>query len=146
MNDQFDYIPQGDGPSYQNQGFGMPPQQPEQNGKGYAIASLCLGIASVFFTCLCCCLYYVAIVTGILAIVMAFISKNKNGGKMSGPAIAGLILGILGILFFLIMLIFEAFVFTEEFIAEVFEEAYGMPYEEFMESYMDMEGMDIPIK
>ncbi len=144
MNNQFDYIPQGDGPSYQNQGFGMPPQQPEQNGKKYAIASLCLGIATVFFTCLCCCLYYVAIVTGILAIVMAFVSKSKNGGKMSGMAIAGLILGILGILFFLIMVLCEAFVFTEEFIAEVFEEAYGMPYEDFMESYM--EGMDVPIE
>ena len=144
MNDQFDYIPQNDQPPYQNQGFGFAPQQPEANGKGYAIASLCLGIASVFFTCICCCLYYVAIVTGILAIIMACISKSKNGGKMSGMAIAGLILGILGIILFLVMVVFEAFVFTEEFIAESFEEFYGMPYEDFMESYMeDMEAVPI---
>lgn len=135
MNNQFDYVPQNDQPPFQNGGFGGMPPQPEGHAKGYAIASLCLGIASVFFCCICCCLYYVAIITGILAIVMALLAKRDNGCKMPGMALAGLILGIIGIIIFLVMIVFEVFILTDEMIASTVEEIYGMPYEDFMKEY-----------
>ena len=119
--------------------FGMAPQR-SGGGKGYATASLILGILGIFFACCCCFLYYAAIVFGILSIVMACLAKSKNGGKMPGKAIAGLILGIIAIIFFICIIslsvLFSSGVFNEA-LDEIFYEQYGMSMEEFMESYMN---------
>ena len=133
MNGQFDYSQPNGQPPF-TQSFDMMPPNQAKNGKGFAIASLCLGIASVVFCCCCCCLYYVAIITSILAIVFACLSKSANGGKLSGMAIAGLILGIIGILLFLFCLFMEVSGIFEEIMIEAIEDTYGMPYEDFLES------------
>lgn len=132
MNNQFDYSqPNGQPPFMQS--FDMMPQN-RAGGKGFAIASLCLGIASVVFCCCCCCLYYVAIITSILAIVFACLARSANNGKMPGMAIAGLILGIIGILLFCFFLFMEVSGILEEIMIETIEDTYGMPYEDFLES------------
>lgn len=140
MNEQFDYTAQSD-PSFVNDVFGTnPPPQKQGHAKGYAITSLILGIASVFCTCVCCCLYYIAILLSVLSIVMAVLAKRDNGGKMPGMAIAGLILAILGLLMFLVMIAFEIFLNTipeeqlHQYLREYFE-SLGMDYDEFLASY-----------
>ena len=60
--------------------------QNTDNGKGFAIASLVLGIVSIF--CF-------AIITGTLAIV--FSSKAKAKGYPGGMATAGFVCGIIGL-------------------------------------------------
>ncbi len=68
---------------------------PRQVGSGLAIASLVLGIISLFF-----CIWYVAIPCGILAIIFGVIAMGKAktgeaGG--AGMARAGLIMGCIGL-------------------------------------------------
>ena len=65
-------------------------------GKSMAIASLVLGIVSI-------CSMGMFVVPEILGIVFAFLSKKQ--GKMSGKAKAGLICSIIGIIIFVILLI-----------------------------------------
>lgn len=83
-----------------------PAQKKPQNS--YAIASLVLGIVSVV-TCCCCCVETLGLiltgVSALLAIVFAFLSKKNNDGKMDVKAVAGLILGIVGIVMLLILLV-----------------------------------------
>lgn len=80
--------------------------KPSGHARGYSIASLSLGIAAIVVCCCCCCLFFLGGICGILAIVFACLAKRDNGGKMSGMAVAGLILGILGIILFVVMMIF----------------------------------------
>lgn len=80
--------------------FTNAPAQPYYNaqtvpGKGLAIASLVLGIISLFLF---------PIVTGTLGIILGVVAKNK--GCSSGLATGGIVCGIIGVAFWLIMLIF----------------------------------------
>lgn len=77
-------------PYYQNP---QDPYQP-QGPNGLAIASLVLGIISI--PTICC--YGLGILLGIIGIVLGIVSR-KSGTKMSGMAIAGIILSAIGILF-----------------------------------------------
>ncbi len=114
--------------------------QPDNRAKNYAKVSLILGIIAVFFSCLCCCFYYLALPLGAVAIVMAILSKKKNGGKLSGMALAGLILGIVGLILFLMMVCFEVYLvsaFSSMTEAEwlAFLEEYGFSAEDFGELF-----------
>lgn len=90
MNNDYNY-------NYDSSNGGMPPVDltPNQNnGSGYAVASLILGISSIglgFFGCCC-----INLIPAILSIIFAIVSKKK-GGKMSGMATAGIILSIIAI-------------------------------------------------
>ena len=143
MNQNFDYTPQNDQSSFGQYNF-QPTPPPAGHAKGYAIASLCLGIGAVFCTCCCFCLYYIAIVLSIISIVMAFLSRRDNGGRMSGMAVAGLILAIIGILCFLCCLVVELSIFSlpeselYEIINQAFEENYGMSFEEYLNEIENM--------
>ena len=143
MNQNFDYTPQNDQSSFGQYGSEQSPT-PKGHAKGQAAASLCLGIAAVFFTCCCFCLYYLAIVLSIISIVMAFLSRRDNGGRMSGMAIAGLILAIIGILCFLCCLVVELSIFSlseselYEMIDQSFRENYGVSFEEYLEQMQNM--------
>ena len=53
---------------------------------------------------------------------------------MSGMAIAGLILGIIGIILFLLIVVLSISGIFEEIMMETIEETYGMPYEDVLES------------
>lgn len=59
--------------------------------KGFNITSLILGIISV----LCFCAWYIAVPTGIIAIIFS-IAGRKDDGR--GMGIAGMVLGIIGLI------------------------------------------------
>ena len=102
--------------------FSPPPQN---NAKGYAIASLSLGIASVCVGFLCCCFavfIVLAGICGVLAIVFAIVAKHEADGKMPNMALAGLVLGIIGIVLCILLLLF-AFV-IQVYNMELIEELY----------------------
>lgn len=85
------------------------PQSPAQDpARGYSIAALALGIASLF----CCCCYYIAGVLAILGIVLAFIARKKNGGRLPTLALIGLVLAIIGLVLFLCFVAFEIYLAT----------------------------------
>ena len=112
MNQDFDYIPQNMQSSFEQYSPQPTPPPKQGNAKGYAIASLCLGLGAIFCTCILCCFYYLAIFLSIISIVMAFLSRRDNGGRFSGMAVAGLILGICGLLFFLFCLAVDITIIT----------------------------------
>ena len=63
------------------EGSPMPPkpEKPEKNRDGYATASLVLGIVALVLSCpCCCCLYPVAGICAILAIVFSAISLKRT--------------------------------------------------------------------
>ena len=65
--------------------------------KGLAIASMVCGIASV----ICC---YGGTLVGLVAVILGAVSlAKKNGGK--GMAIAGIITGVVGLLFWLVFIV-----------------------------------------
>ncbi|MBQ8431896.1 MAG: DUF4190 domain-containing protein [Clostridia bacterium] len=144
----FDYQPQGDfSNDYANSFSELSPKAPG-HAKGYAIASLVLGIVGVVFACFCCCLYYLAAVLAVISIVMAFLARRDNNKKMPGMAIAGLILAIVAILGCLIMLTMEIYIgsMSEAELNALFESIFGMSIDEFMAEYeaaysMEMESM-----
>ncbi len=85
----------------QNSAQDLGTQQPEggymevkSNKRGFAVASLILGIVSV----VCCCISYAGLAMAILAIIFAVVSKRKMG-YFDSLAVAGLILGIVGTVF-----------------------------------------------
>ncbi len=134
----YNYNPQND--PFTQDGFAPMPKQPAGHAKGYATAALILGIASVFCTCCCCCLYMIAPVLSIIAIVMACLSRRDNGKKMSGMALAGLILAIIGFIVFLFLFSLEMVFLSmseaelQAIFDEYLQETLGMSYEEYMQS------------
>lgn len=67
-------------------------QQEPEKPAGISIAALVLGICSIVF----CCMWYVSLITGVVAIVLGVKAKKDNAGKQ-GMAKAGMICGIVGI-------------------------------------------------
>ena len=138
MQDEFAYFPQNDTAGINPSA----PLQSETNGhaKGYALASLWLGIASLFCTCCCCCLYPLAPIVSIISIVMACLSRRDNNKIMKGAAIGGLIMAILGLVLFFLICIYEIYMLTmaenqmRDLIREVLENNTGMTFEEFIEA------------
>ncbi|MCR5700755.1 MAG: DUF4190 domain-containing protein [Lachnospiraceae bacterium] len=66
---------------------------PEEFSKGFAIASLVMGILSL----LSCCCTFLSIIFGILGIIFSCVQKKDAEGNKPGMAIVGLILSILGL-------------------------------------------------
>lgn len=109
----------------------------EKRSAGMAIASMVLAITGLVMGC---CIYP-AIIFGSLAIILALLSR---GGEMttSGYAKAGLILGIIAIVFGILFLIYGLFTILVQFggiegymnyIEEIMEDmgypSYGNPYD-----------------
>lgn len=80
--------------------YGYQPQPAKDAGKGFAIASLVLGIISLFMF---------AYICGTLAIVFAVVAKKK--GSTNKMATAGLVLGIVGVASWLLMQIMCASIY-----------------------------------
>lgn len=89
-------------------GYGQPSQyyqpyqesiyaQPGESGpmEGKAVASLICGVFSLLT---CCCYGIPSLIFGIIAIVLAVLSRKDNMGQMPGLAIAGMIMGVLGVI------------------------------------------------
>ena len=83
MNDNYQYN------SYQDNNFNNPYER-RQNSP-LSIASLVLGILSS----ICCCIGYAGVVFGIVAIVLAILSRRELG-RFEAMATVGLVLGIFG--------------------------------------------------
>lgn len=97
----------------QNNAYQQQPQFQQQNfypnapvgptpGKGLAIASMVCGIVTLALFCI----WYVSIITGILALVFGGVAKAK--GCRSGMATAGIVCGSIGIGLMLIFIILVA--------------------------------------
>ena len=82
---------------------------------GWSVASMILGIASVVSGGF----GLAALITGILAIIFAVISRKKLG-YFNGKAVAGLILGIFGAVFGIVLIIVNSLM-AEDFFKQFFE-------------------------
>ncbi len=93
----------------------------KQKSRVWSIASLVTGILAV----ICCCMGWTGIVFGAAAIATAIVSRVKLG-YFDGLSIAGLILGIFGFVFGIMIVVFsyvlEESGFWEEFEKEFWEE------------------------
>ncbi len=92
---------------------------------GYSIASLVLGICAIVFGCCC---TYLGIILGALAIGFSILYRSGSGA-FDGKSMAGLICGIVGVVFAVISII----------ISQVFAEAYQQILDEYMK-LLNMEG------
>ena len=95
---------------------------------GWSVASMVLGIISV----VCCCLGYSSIFLGIGAIVLSIVAR-KSLGYFDGLSIAGLVLGIFGVVFGIAILAAISAVgeeFWDEYLEE-FKKAYEEAYPDF---------------
>lgn len=106
------------GQNFQNNGYGMYNQSQQYNAayynqqypiynfqekpKGFAVASMILGICSVLGSC---CLFFFTMITSIAGLVLGIVSLKRNeDGK--GMAIAGIVLSSIGILLSIFTIIF----------------------------------------
>ena len=144
MNNDFTNQP------YQPQDPILFPEKKKTNyGKIFGILSLVLGIIGVCLSCCCCCcIYFFAFLLGAAAIVFAILSRKYNG-KFSGLAIAGLILGILAILFFLAVFAFDLWLsaLSVEEIEQIFIDIFSEEnYREYFEAVIEEAGLLEPIE
>ena len=77
-------------------------EEPAKDKKGFSIAALVLGIIAI----VCCCVWYISIPCGILAIIFGIVGIKST---KKGMSIAGLITGAIGLVISIIM--FVALVF-----------------------------------
>lgn len=96
------------------------PEGPVAQNKGFAIASLILGIVAIVPGC--CCTVFGMIILGILAIVFAILFNKANPTQVPGKGMAkaGLILGIVAIvlavlLFIAGLVLGDSFQYTTDF-------------------------------
>ena len=119
--------------------------------KGLSIASLVLGILSVCSCCCCCGAFFFPLIFGIVSVVLAILARVKSPDKkMGGMAIAGLILGVVGILLAIFLLLVTLVLLSpdsefwveyemlmrEELGDEAFEEIFG---DDFPNSFFEIE-------
>lgn len=80
---------------YQQSAYRQPARSYGQEGQGLAVASLVMGILSFFL---------IPLVTGILALCFGGVAKSK--GNTSGMATGGIVCGAIGLILWLLMLLF----------------------------------------
>ena len=130
----------------QSENNGMPPVDlgtPEKNGRTMAISSLILAAVSIFLLFMgCCC---INLIPAILAVVFAAISKKRDG-KMSGIAIAGLVIGIISIVLTVILLVMVIYIGVQisnnptgeiaRAMDQAFLQRYGVTFQEYLDQFM----------
>lgn len=107
------------------------PQAPQpKKFTGFAIASLCCGIASL----LCCCMG-LGLPLGALAIIFAVLNRRK-GQSMDAMSITGIITGAIGLAIGLVIYVASLFVYEDpdfqQGMYDTFEEAYGEDYADIL--------------
>lgn len=95
-----------------------PQGQPKEPGKGFAIASMILGIVSLVLFCTC-----INLPLAIAAIILAIVQFVKNG--KNGMAITGLITGIASIVLFIVFFVLIFF----GVINDSLYHGYDLPYD-----------------
>ena len=137
MNNQFDYTQPI---AYNPDGFGTPT---EKKKNGYATAALILGIISMVIGCCCICCFLIIPVLAVIAIVLAVLSKSRNDGVMPGKAKAGMILAIIALVLVVVYIVIYGMFLNDpamfsEYLDPVFQEEYGMTFEEYVEYVENM--------
>lgn len=97
----------------------------KSSNRGFAIASLVLGILSI----VCCCLTYVGLAMAIMAVVFAIVSRGKMG-YFDPLALTGLILGIIGVVFGISTVVTEILINTgmfDPYLEEFYKEFESLP-------------------
>lgn len=93
----------------------------KRKSRAWSVASVVVSVVSL----ICCCAHWVGAVLGALAIIFAIISR-KNIGYFDGLAIAGLIIGIFGVVFgisgYIFLYTIETSEYFEEFLRELEEQ------------------------
>lgn len=102
----------------------------KSRNRGFAIASMVLGIFSI----LCCCFNYVALIIAALSIIFAVVSRVRMG-YFDGMAIAGLVLGIIGLVFAVAVTLVDL-VFLNEYLEWI--------KANYPEIYEQLEGAEAP--
>ncbi len=134
----FNYDPQNNNESAFDQTvFQSMPMQTKSRTRGYAVASLVLGICTFVCSCICCCCYYLSLPLGIIAIIMTFLDRRENDGKMSGMALTGLIFAIFGLVGFAACVSVEFYManLSNGELIKVLENFTGKSYEEIVAEY-----------
>ena len=90
-NNDFNTQSRGEGDGYAD---GQVQMAPKPKTLGWSVASMVVGILSV----VCCCFGYTGIIFGIGAIIFSIVAR-KTLGYFEGMSIAGLVLGIFGLVF-----------------------------------------------
>jgi uncharacterized membrane protein len=85
--------------SPQQYGANVQNQSADPPGKGMALASIIVGIIGMF-------LPYGGIVLAVIGLVLGIVSKNKlsEGGHPTGMATAGIVVGVISLVWFFVML------------------------------------------
>ena len=86
-----------------------------------AILALVCGILGIIFNCCC---GWLSIPFAIAALILALVAPKKDDGKMDGMALAGLILGIVGFVFFGFNIILTIIGASTGLLAELMEELF----------------------
>ncbi len=109
--------------SYQYNNFNSPYMRPRSNA--LAIGSMLCGI----FSTVCCCFGYIGAVLGIIAVILAVLSK-KEVGRYEPMAVTGLVLGIFGAAISLITVI-SLYLVPEDVFNEYFDAYFEEYYKQF---------------
>ncbi len=98
----------------------------KSRNRGFAIASMVLGIISI----VCCCSYYVGLTAAVLSIVFAVVSRVRMG-YFDGFAVAGLITGIIGVVFGVALIVVDIMFVEaiEEYLRTYYPDIYAEAFE-----------------
>lgn len=119
---QDDYTQSQYNGSYTQQQYNYQPQGQDTPGRGYAIASMVLGICGIVF---CCCYGMIGIICSVLALIMHH-NAVKMDGFESSYAKVGKICGIIGIALGVITLILSVFVMLLRFPISTYTKVLGV--------------------
>ena len=100
-----------------------------QNGNdknGMAVASLVLGIISIC----CCCVSWVSLILGVLAIVFAVLSKKNPAQK--GLATAGLVMGIIAVVLAVVSIIVANTEWYQDVVMQQLIDTFGEEYADML--------------
>lgn len=126
--------------NWQPSGYPYQPYRPNQPYQTepkntFAVVAMVLGLCSLLSLCT----FFLPLPLGALSIVFVILS-TRQGRKMSGPAITGLVTSLVGIvvgLIFLVSIMGTAFSLLKsenrDELNEQFESIYGMDFDEYME-------------
>lgn len=101
----------------------------------FSIASMVMGIGSIVL----CCTGFLSLPMGALGVLFAILSRRKAksmpGMSIAGicTSICGMILGLIAAAYIIIILVIAANPSMHHYLDPIYQEAYGMDFEEFME-------------